>query len=205
MPEKLFIYRKFVLIIFCSLPVGLLSACGSSTDTTVIAVNQSNESNKKLTNNSTPPTNTNQNIDSTPTDLSKIPTISYCELIKNSAKYDRQIVRVRAIYFTAFERTFLYDETCETDKPPTAPEKIPAETWAQWDKSLITKGDSEEAKMNRQLNGFGRKDVTLIGKFNSTNEQGNSNEPNLFGHLNCCRFQFLILKLEKLNIDIKQS
>lgn len=48
------------------------------------------------------------------------------------------------------------------------------------------------------INGFGRKDVTVIGRFNSTNAQGDSNAPNLFGHLNCFRFQFQIMRLEKL-------
>jgi hypothetical protein len=192
---------KFVLTTVCLFSVSSLTSCGSSTDVTVIAVNQANGTNKIQMN--TPKNNT-QNIESAPVDLSKIPTVTYCELIKNAAEYDKKIVRVRAIYFTAFERTFLYDENCKPDQPPTAPEKVPAETWAQWDKTLVSQGDSIEAKTNRQLNGFGRKDVTIIGKFNSTNEQSDPNMPNLFGHLNCCRYQFSIMKLEKLDSDIKE-
>jgi hypothetical protein len=180
-------FRKYVLTSLLILPVGLMTNCNTRPEVTRISINQPNEVNKK-TMNSPPPLN----------DLSKIETVSYCELIKNPSKYDHKIVRVRAIYFTAFENTLLYDQTCEPGKPPTAPDKVPAETWAEWDKSFVSKGDSEEAKLNRQLNGFGRKDVTLIGKFNSTNEHNDTNQPNLFGHLNCCQFQFQIMRLEAI-------
>jgi hypothetical protein len=146
------------------------------------------------------PRNHHKDIQTSPSDLSKIPTVTYCNLIKNSAEYDKKIVRVRAVYFNEFERSYLYDETCEADQPLTAPEKVPAETWVQWDKSLVSQGDSDEAKLNRQLNSFGRKDVTIIGRFDSTNEQGDVNAPNLFGHMNCCRYQFSIIRLEKIII-----
>jgi hypothetical protein len=186
------IIKIIAVIVGILLPLNFCTSCSRSSEITVIGNNQSNNANKK------PMTTPHSNIETAPTDLSKAPTVSYCELIKNSAKYNHKIVRVRAIYFTAFEKMYLYDEACEIEKPPTAPEKVPAETWAEWDKSFVSKGDSEEAKLNRQLNGFGRKDVTLIGKFNSTNEQDDSNAPDLFGHLNCCRFQFQIMRLEKI-------
>lgn len=134
-----------------------------------------------------------------PTDLSKIPTATYCELVKNAAEYDRKIVRLRVIYFIGFEKTYFYDSRCEKDSAPEAPENVPAQMWAEWDKTLMTKGDSDEAKMNRQLNGFGRKDVTVIGRFYSTNEQNERDAPNLFGHMNCCRFLFRIMRVEKVS------
>lgn len=192
-----FIFRKFVLTIVFLLTVSWLTSCSRSPEITAIAANQSNRANKKPMNNPTLP-NTNGSTETEPLDLSKVPTVTYCELIKNAADYDKKIVRVRAIYFNAFERTYLYDERCEIAQSPVAPEKVPAETWAEWDKSLVTKGDSETAVLNRQLNGFGRKDVLLIGKFNSSRAEGDANFPNLFGHLNCCRFQFQIMRLEKL-------
>ena len=201
MKKTIFNFTKFGLTLLFLLTVSLMAGCSRSTEITAIAVNQSNGTNKTPM---TMPTNTNKNIETAPVDLSKIPTVSYCDLIKNAAEYDKKIVRVRAIYFNEFERSFLYDKTCKTDQPPSAPEKVPAETWAQWDKSLVSNGDSIEAKTNRQLNGFGRKDVTIIGRFDSTNEQGNTNAPNLFGHLNCCRYQFSIMKLERLDSDIKK-
>jgi hypothetical protein len=97
---------------------------------------------------------------------------------------------------------YLYDSRCKKDLLPAAPETIPAETWAQWDKSFVSKGDSDEAKLNRRLNGFGRKDITLIGRFNSTIEL---NAPSMFGHMNCCRFEFLIFQVESVNNLDEQS
>jgi hypothetical protein len=149
------------------------------------------------------PVNVNKYIEPELADLSKIPTVSYCGLVKNPAFYDKKIIRLRAIYFNFFEKTYLYDATCEPNQPPSAPEKVPAETWAQWDKSFVSDGDSVEAKTNRHLNRFGRSDVTVIGRFDSTNEQGDKGAPNLFGHLNCCRYQFSIMKLEQLDSDVK--
>lgn len=177
------------------LTISLTISCSRSTEIPTIVVSQTNKANKKPM---TTPINTNQNIEISPLELSKILTVTYCELIKNSTEYDKKVVRVRAIFFTAFEKMYIYDETCETNHPPSAPEKVPAETWAEWDKSFVSKGDSDEAKLNRQLNGFGRKDVTLIGKFYATNEQNDANAPNRFGHLNCCSFKFSIFRLEKI-------
>jgi hypothetical protein len=133
--------------------------------------------------------------------LSRAQTVTYCDLVKDPAKYDRQIVRIRALYFTAFEKTYLYDSACGLNQPPSAPKEFPPETWAQWDRSLITQGDSDEAKLNRQLNGFGTKDVTVIGRFNSTDEQG-AGGPNRFGHMGSSRYQFLIMRAEKV-VDLK--
>jgi hypothetical protein len=197
MKKNTFIFRKVVLTTGFLLTVSLMTSCSRLSEVTAIAANQSNEANKKTMNRPTPPS-INGSTETVPLDSLTIPTVTYCELVENSADYNGKIVRVRAIYFTAFERTYLYDEGCEIEQPPTAPEKVPAETWAEWDKSLVTKGDSDEAKMNLRLNGFGRKDVTVVGRFNSTNAQGDRNAPNLFGHLNCCRFQFQIVRLEKL-------
>ena len=205
--SKTFIGKTLILTaVFMT--TGLTMSCGQSSKIEAIGVNKPGETNKNSMNMPSPQNsnkqNSNQNNQTEPIDLSGAQTVSYCELVKNPAQYDRQIVRVRAIYYTAFEKTYLYEERCETNQPPVAPEKVPAEIWAEWDKSLVTKGDSEEAVLNRQLNGFGRKDVTVIGRFNSTNAQNDANAPNLFGHMNCCRFQFLIMRAEKVSqIEMK--
>jgi len=193
--NKLFIFIKAALTTVSVLTFCLLIGCAQSSEIKIIAANQSIADDKKPT--ITPAINGNVKDESPPLDSAKIPTVTYCDLIKNSADYDKKIVRVRAIYFNGFEQIYLYDDKCELNQPPAAPEKVPAETWAQWDKSFVSKGDSDEAKLNRRLNGFGRKDVTVTGRFQSTNEQGDSNAPNLFGHMNCCRFQFSIMRVEK--------
>ncbi|HEY0461828.1 MAG TPA: hypothetical protein VGC97_22035 [Pyrinomonadaceae bacterium] len=42
-----------------------------------------------------------------------VPTVSYCGLIENAEKYDQQFVRVTATYFSAFEGSLLFDDSCE--------------------------------------------------------------------------------------------
>ena len=175
----------------------MIVSCSRSPEITVLAVNESNEANKKPMNNPTPP-NINDITETVPLDWSKIPTVTYCDLIKNAAAYDKKIVRVRAIHFSGFEKDYIYDDRCEIGQKPSASEKVPAETWAQWDKTFVSKGETDEAKLNRQLNGFGRKDVTVVGMFYSTNEQNDKNAPRLFGHMNCCRFQLSIMRVESV-------
>lgn len=196
--NKLFIFKKAGLTAFL-LTLALLIGCAKSQETKAIAANQANENDKKPM---TAPTKNSDGKDKPPPlNSSKIPTVSYCDLIKNAADYDKKIVRVRAIYFSDFEKEYLYDDRCESSQSPSAPEKVPAETWAEWDKTFVSKGDSDEAKLNRQLNGFGRKDVTVVGMFHSTNEQGDPDAPNLFGHMNCCHYQFSVMRVESIVSD----
>jgi hypothetical protein len=162
--KNLFIFRKFVLTIVFLLIVSLMISCSRSSEITSIAANQSNESNKKSMNEPTPP-NIKNNNEIEPIDLSKVPTVTYCELIKNAADYDRKIVRVRGIYFNGFERMFFYDEHCVKNEPPQAPKNIPAETWIEWDGDYSRKDDSEEAKTYRAVKSGERKDATVVGRF----------------------------------------
>ena len=197
MPYKRFFPSITALAAGFILALGLMTGCTQSAAVKAIAVNQSQKSDKKpmIT-----PTLNDDGKDTLlpPFDWSKIPTVTYCNLITNASDYDKKVVRVRAIYFSAFEKIYLYDDRCETGQPPGAPEKVPAETWAERDKSFVSQGDSDEARLNRRLNGFGRRDATLVGRFYSTNTNGDANAPNIFGHMGCCRFQFLIMRLEKL-------
>lgn len=190
---------KIITSIGFLLVFGTLTNCNSE----AISSDMSNANNDIAKHSSLPikmPTKNENEIEPQPTNLSEIPTLTYCDLIKDASTYDKKIVRLRAIYFNEFERTYLYDSHCEKVEQPESPEKIPAETWAEWDKSFVTEGDSDEAKMNREIKGFGRKDVTVIGRFYSTDEQNDPNAPNRFGHMNCCRFQFRIMRVEKVVI-----
>jgi hypothetical protein len=198
MSRKLFIFSRARWLTFFLLVLGISTGCGGTR--LVVGTNGGNAANTNDSRQTNAPANAN--MDELPRDLSKIPTVTYCDLVSQPARYDRKIVRVRAVYYTTFEKMYLFDNRCETGAPPEAPEKVPAETWAEWDKLFVSKGDSDEAKLNRGLNGFGRKDATLIGRFNSTS--GEADAPNRFGHMNCCRFQFQILRVEKIT-DIQSN
>jgi hypothetical protein len=183
------------LIVFLLMP-GTLINCASKAAGSIETSNM----NEKVADNLPAPENTpvqnSDNLGDIPVDSSKIPTLTYCELVKDAAAYDKKIVRVRAIYSNEFERSYFYDSRCEKGESPEAPKKVPGEIWAECDKSLATEGDSIQAKLNREIKGFGRRDVTAVGRFQSTGEQNDQTAPNRFGHLNCCRFQFRIMRVE---------
>lgn len=192
MKKQQFIFRNLGLTIGFLLTAGLMASCSRSSKMTAIAANQSNEANRKLMNNPTPP-NINGNTEIEPPDWSKVPTVTYCELIKNAAQYDRKIVRVRGIYFNGFERMFFYDERCVKGEPPNAPKNIPAETWIQWDNDYSRKDISETAKIYRAVKSGERKDVTVVGKFYGTRDINNTGSG---------KHQIRIVRVEKiLNIE----
>lgn len=200
-----FIFK--IIVTISLLPtLGALTNCNSKAAGSTATDNTNNKFVNSLPSMDKTPIENANKIETLPADLSKIPTVTYCELVQNASEYDHKIVRLRAIYFTAFEKTYFYDSRCEKDSAPDAPENVPAEMWAQRDTSLVSNGDSDEAKINRQLNGFGRKDVTVVGRFNSTDERNDPTQPNRFGHMNCCRFQFLIMRAESIiNLDGKTA
>ena len=119
-----------------------------------------------------------------------VPKVTYCELIKNPRKFDDKVVEVTAIYGNGFEKSYLYDkDLCNKgmDQP---------QTWAAYDKAFVMDGDSEEAKTNSAISGFGVWEVTAIGRFKR------AWEPGRYGHMACCLYQFNFMKIvrsEKLS------
>ncbi len=130
--------------------LGALTNCDSKTAGSTAKDNTNNKLVNSLPSTSKTPIETANKIETMPTDLSKILTVTYCELVRNATEYDRNVVRLQAIYFIGFEKMYLYDSRCEKGSAPEAPKNFPAEMWAEWDKSLITQGDSDKAQMNRR-------------------------------------------------------
>ena len=149
------------------------TACGTkATGTNQLKLSNDNSNNRSPT--VSPTLIENSRKDELPPDLSKIPMITYCEMIKNAADYDRRIVRVRGVYFNGFERMFFYDEHCIEGEPPTAGKNIPAETWIEWDADFARKDDSAEAKKYHAVKSGERIDVTVVGKFYATRDINNT-------------------------------
>jgi len=119
-----------------------------------------------------------------------IPKVTYCELMKHPEKFDDKVIEVTAIYGNGFEKSHLYDKDLCHNMDPSQ-----ARTWVAYDKSFVMDGDSEEAKTNSQISGFGVWEVTAIGRFKRAKE-------GRFGHLGCCVYQFSFMKIvrsEKLS------
>jgi hypothetical protein len=190
MLKKSFIFRKYTLI--ATLTLALLAGCAGAPETKLAAVDQPNQNHVKPLNQPTPMNNNNNNKNSEiePLDPAKIATVTYCELIKNAAAFDRKIVRVRAVYFNGFERMFFYDERCAAGEAPRAPKNIPAETWIEWDADYSRKDDSEEAKKYRAVRSGERKDATVVGRFYAARDINNTGSG---------KYQLRVMRVEKIS------
>lgn len=124
-----------------------------------------------------------------PTADDQIPTVTYCELMKNPKRYHDKVVRVRALFTRRFEVSALHDEEdCTKGKPDNA---SLSSTWVGYDKSFLMEGDSDEAKNNQEISGFGRWWIQAVGRFRRA--EGDQR----FGHLMCCKYSFTLMKIEK--------
>src|SRR5689334_526217 len=68
--------------------------------------------------------------------LAHLPTITYCQLVKNAASNDKKLVRVRGVYVVGFEGSLFDDATCDDGG-----------TWVEFDPSFeaITKAKTLKA------------------------------------------------------------
>ena len=117
-----------------------------------------------------------------------VATVTYCELLKNPKRFHDKVVRVNAVFERGFEKSSLSDEDgCSKGKPGNAQ----SDTWVSHDKSFVMDGDSEEAKNNRNVSGFGKWWITAVGRFRR------AEGPQRFGHLGCCKYDFALIRIEK--------
>lgn len=115
----------------------------------------------------------------------EVPTITACKLVENAERFDQKVVRVIGVYDNGFERSYLYDLECKTGERDRQP------VWVGRDQSFVVKGESEEAKKNRTISGFGRWRVTVVGRFVK------AKAPERFGHMGCCQYKFDFMRIEK--------
>ena len=119
----------------------------------------------------------------------QVPTVTYCELMKNPKRYHDKVVRVNALFTRDFEVSALHDEDdCTKGKPDDA---SLSSTWVGHDKAFVMEGDSDEAKTNQEVSGFGRWRIQAVGRFRRA--EGDQR----FGHLACCKYSFALMKIEK--------
>ncbi len=118
-----------------------------------------------------------------------VATVTYCELMKNPKRYHDKVVRVNALFSRNFEVSSLHDEEdCTKGKPDY---RSQSSTWVGHDKTFAMEGDSDEAKKNQDVSGFGTWWITAVGRFRRA--EGDQR----FGHLACCKYSFALMKIEK--------
>jgi hypothetical protein len=69
-----------------------------------------------------------------------IPMVEFCDLVRNAAKYDGKQVRVRTVYFSAFEISSLGNP-----KGPSCDPK--SMVWAEFDQSIYSRSKPEIIKL----------------------------------------------------------
>src|SRR5215510_7194611 len=92
--------------------------------------------------------------------------VDYCDLVENAARYDEQVVRVRATHITGFEWSYLIKENCpffSADTPKTDV-IIPGDpTLCENAKDVSTSPPSPNAIDDLDL----KREVTVMGIFHN--------------------------------------
>jgi hypothetical protein len=121
-----------------------------------------------------------------PSTIKQAPTVPFCELIRDSARYDKSIVRTQAIFLRNMENAYLYDPTCAGEN---------SYVWAEFDPAYVytdeaLKKNFEQLLCPTQPCPIGRAQITVVGRF-----EGPGGGP--YGHLNDYRFRFSFIRLEQ--------
>jgi hypothetical protein len=117
----------------------------------------------------------------------QVPTVSFCELVRNPAHYDGKIVRLRVKYLGGGETRVIFDKKCER------------KAWVEFDH--VFDGCTAESVRKRfqhrdfpategLFNGLWESEVITIGMF-VHDKQG-------LGHLNAYKYGFTMKWLEKV-------
>jgi len=123
---------------------------------------------------------------------SEIPTIPYCELLRNPKLFDQKLIRIRGIYaLTGGEYSNLYDPSCLNSPTPEEKVRFETETWVWFDEAYETQTNPGIAKIFAQLRDFyGWADVIVVAKFFGSEKHGR------YGHLSSARFMLDVVRIE---------
>jgi len=118
--------------------------------------------------------------------IKQAPIVPFCELIRDSARYDNRIVSTQAIFFRNMENSYLYDPSCEDDN---------GYVWAEFDPSYVYTDDALKKKFDELLCPtqpcpIGRAHVTVVGRF-----EGPDRGP--YGHLDGYQLRFSLIHLQQ--------
>jgi hypothetical protein len=103
---------------------------------------------------------------SPPQSAIEIPTVSYCELVRDAERYNDKVVRVHAQYRTGFERSYLYDLACVKGKTALEQAAAQQETWLGFDAGHQSCWQPALAQIHKANGGRGvTAEVTVVGKF----------------------------------------
>lgn len=121
-----------------------------------------------------------------------IPTIDYCEIIKNPNSYNDKTIKVFAEYSAGFEQSVLGNQLCKDDY---------GQVWVEWEKYQSC-GDAQTTKLleNREKGiEYNYLEGTFVGKFFAKQDASG------FGHMNAHPYKLIISCVESATLLPKKN
>lgn len=145
-----------------------------------------------------------------------VPTVSYCELVREPAKYDKQIVRIRGNYLFRFEISRFSNVDCESSENSA---------WVEFDQSAEKATDpkvleklegSSEAKQKKMsipyYFGGVETEILVVARFDGIKptltvkpQNGTTTRALGFGHLNASNYRLTVLAVEDAIPFVKKA
>jgi hypothetical protein len=132
-------------------------------------------------------------------------TTTFCDLVKAPERYDKLLVRTKAILLEGPEHSILYDPGCIDSRNLT---------WFEWEgytRALKAADKNVQKKLSKYIKSDDRAMLTVVGTFQAkpdveapknvspevTGVIKRNNEKAGFGHLGCCPYQLVPTVIEK--------
>ena len=106
----------------------------------------------------------------------RLPVIPYCDLVRESATHNDQLVCVRGIYSFNMENSALDDPACRNEQSWTWVESEPSSNF-----------DASSMNLQRNLPA----DAVFLGRFVGPNDEG-------YGHLNGYRYKLIVVRVDQM-------
>ena len=151
-----------------------------------------------------------------------VPTVSYCELVREPAKYDKQIIRVRGNYLFRFETSIFSDVDCQSSENTA---------WVSFDRSAEEATDPKVLEKLRSLSQASKAqlkklknrhiiyyfsgavtEILVIARFDGIkptytvkSQNGTTTRTFGFGHMNMRNYQLTVLAFEDGKPFVKKA
>jgi hypothetical protein len=137
----------------------------------------------------------------------EIPTVDYCELLRNPEKYDKKTIRVTALLVRGFEVSAFENPVCDTERStwvefdPASRQRTKKEIQKEFDR--VYNPPRKRRKGVIEIPGPERAELTVAGQFNGPKPGipiGPEGKRVLtgYGHLNGFKYQFIIKCIEQV-------
>ena len=136
----------------------------------------------------------------------EVPTIKYCDIVREPTLYDGKLIRVEAFYTFGFEASFMYEESC-ADKlgytwisfDPEIEKTTKPETWKKYQNLTqeVFAGQPQD-RANCKLRRLRFLWTGIFTGIKPTVKVGERIVSQGFGHMNSYSFKFTVREIEEI-------